>query len=86
MQAESYNISILPGDGIGKEIAKEARKLIDWISSKATFNINLDEEYVGGASIDKYGTPLSDETLKRIRQSDAILLGAVGGPKWEKMN
>ena len=86
MQAESYNISILPGDGIGEEIAKEARKLIDWISSNATFNINLVEEYVGGASIDKYGTPLSDETLKRIRQSDAILLGAVGGPKWEKMD
>ncbi len=86
MQAESYNISILPGDGIGKEIAKEARKLIDWISGNATFNINLVEEYVGGASIDKYGTPLSDETLKRIRQSDAILLGAVGGPKWEKMD
>ena len=86
MQTEFYNISILPGDGIGEEIAKEARKLIDWISSNATFNINLVEEYVGGASIDKYGTPLSDETLKRIRQSDAILLGAVGGPKWEKMD
>ena len=86
MQTESYNISILPGDGIGEEIAKEARKLIDWISSNETFNINLVEEYVGGASIDKYGTPLSDETLKRIRQSDAILLGAVGGPKWEKMD
>ena len=86
MQTESYNISILPGDGIGEEIAKEARKIIDWISNNATFNINLVEEYVGGASIDKYGTPLSDETLKNIKQSDAILLGAVGGPKWEKMD
>ena len=86
MQTDSYNISILPGDGIGEEIAKEARKIIDWISSNATFNINLVEEYVGGASIDKFGTPLSDETLKRIKQSDAILLGAVGGPKWEKMD
>ena len=47
MKAESYNISILPGDGIGKEISKEARKLIDWISSNAIFNINLVEEYVG---------------------------------------
>ncbi len=86
MQVESYNISILPGDGIGKEISKEAGKLIDWISSNATFDISLVEEYVGGASIDKYGTPLSDETLKRIKQSDAIILGAVGGPKWEKMD
>ena len=86
MQTDSYNISILPGDGIGEEIAKEARKIIDWISSNATFNINLVEEYVGGASIDKFGTPLSDETLKSIKQSDAILLGAVGGPKWEKMD
>ena len=85
MQAESYNISILPGDGIGKEISKEARKLIDWISNNENFNISLVEEYVGGSSIDKYGTPLSDETLIRIRQSDAIILGAVGGPKWEKM-
>ena len=64
----SNNIVITPGDGIGKEIAKEARKLIDWISGNATFNINLVEEYVGGASIDKYGTPLSDETLKRINK------------------
>ena len=86
MQAESYNISILPGDGIGKEISEEASKLINWISDNENFKISLFEEYVGGSSIDKYGTPLSDETLKRIRQSDAIILGAVGGPKWEKMD
>ena len=85
--ARTYNISLLPGDGIGKEISSEANKIIEWISKKSCdFDISLHEEEVGGASIDKYGTPLSDETLERIKKSDAIILGAVGGPKWEGMD
>ena len=60
-------------------------KIINWASKKFDLSIKLKEEYVGGVSIDIFGTPLSEETLKRIKQSDAIILGAVGGPKWENL-
>lgn len=83
---KKYNISLLPGDGIGQEISLEAKKIIDFFSQKKKLNIELNEELVGGASIDKYGSPLSEETLSRIKKSDAIILGAVGGPKWEKLD
>ena len=83
---KNLNISLLPGDGIGKEISNQAVKILDHISTKFGFNLNLTEELVGGASIDKHGTPLTDETLKRIKKSDAIILGAVGGPNWEGLD
>ena len=83
---KKYNISLLPGDGIGQEISLEAKKIINFFSQKKNLNIELNEELVGGASIDKYGSPLSEETLSRIKKSDAIILGAVGGPKWEKLD
>ena len=81
-----FNISLLPGDGIGKEISVEALKVLKWFNNKTSLEINIHEELVGGASIDKYDSPLTDETLNRIRHSDAILLGAVGGPKWESLD
>ena len=62
------------------------KKVLEWISNKADIDIELNEELVGGASIDKFGTPLSEDTLKRIKKSDAIILGAVGGPKWENLD
>ena len=83
---KTYNISLLPGDGIGQEISLEAKKIIDFLSKKKNLKIDLTEELIGGASIDKFGTPLSEETLKRVKTSDAIILGAVGGPKWEKLD
>ncbi len=79
-------IFLLPGDGIGKEISIQAKKILSWIDSKTKFEFELSEDYVGGAAIDKYGTPLSDKTLKELRKSDAIILGAVGGPKWEELS
>ena len=82
---KKLNISILPGDGIGQEISEEAIKVINWISQQFNLNIELTTEHVGGESIDKFGLPLTDETLNRLKKSDAIILGAVGGPKWEKM-
>ncbi|MBD22149.1 MAG: 3-isopropylmalate dehydrogenase [Alphaproteobacteria bacterium] len=83
---KSFNVSLLPGDGIGKEISAEASKVLEWFNQNSELKINLKEELVGGASIDKYGVPLTDETLKSISNCDAILLGAVGGPKWENLN
>ncbi len=82
---KNLNISLLPGDGIGKEISEEAIKVINWISKKFNFNIQVITESVGGDSIDKFGSPLTDETLNRLKKSEAIILGAVGGPKWEKL-
>ncbi len=76
-------ITILPGDGIGTEIMEEALKVLDFLIDK--FNLELGYEIypVGGASIDKYGIPLTEETLNICKNSKAVLLGAVGGPKWE---
>lgn len=79
------NLLILPGDGIGTEIMQEAKKIINWISNNSDLQINITEDQIGGAAIDKYGIPLSDETLAKARTSDAILMGAVGGPKWDKV-
>jgi len=77
-------IAILPGDGIGVEIVAEAVKLLELLKSKG-LDIELSEAPVGGAGYDAAGKPLPDETLALVKKSDAILLGAVGGPKYEKL-
>ena len=82
---KTLNISLLPGDGIGQEISTEASKVLKWFNEKTDLKINIKEELVGGVSIDKYDVPLTNETLDNISHSDAILLGAVGGPKWESL-
>jgi 3-isopropylmalate dehydrogenase len=71
-------IVLLPGDGIGPEIVAAARRLLEAIG-----DFELSEHAVGGASIDSHGTPLTDEVLETCRTADAVLLGAVGGPKWD---
>jgi len=79
----SKDILLLPGDGIGPEIMTEVCKVIDRLN--IVFNLQLDysTSYIGGISIDKYGIPLTEETIAQAQDSDAILLGAVGGPKWD---
>jgi 3-isopropylmalate dehydrogenase len=79
------NILLLPGDGIGQEVMAEVERLIEHCNKKNWTNIKLDRGVIGGTSIDKYGVPLSDEVLNQARQADAVLLGAVGGPKWDKV-
>lgn len=81
-----YIISLLPGDGIGQEISKEALKIINWLSKNTDLQFEINEELVGGSSIDQFGSPLTEETIQKIKKSDAIILGAVGGPKWEKLS
>lgn len=78
----SYTLQILAGDGIGPEIMTEAKKVIGWINEQTDITIETRDGLVGGVSIDAHGVPLSDETLEECRNADAILLGAVGGPKW----
>ncbi|HBQ48573.1 MAG TPA: 3-isopropylmalate dehydrogenase, partial [Hyphomonas atlantica] len=69
---------LLPGDGIGPEVVAEVRRLAGVVAP----DLELQEGLVGGASYDAHGTPLTDDTLNLARRSDAVLLGAVGGPKW----
>lgn len=82
MTAEK-NILILPGDGIGTEIMDQARKVIDWMTTKGMVNFVLEDGLIGGAAIDADDTPLSDATLAKAKKADAVLMGAVGGPKWD---
>lgn len=80
------HILILEGDGIGPEIVREARKVLDVVNAKFDLGLTFENELMGGCAIDVHGVPLADSTLERARQADAILLGAVGGPKWDKLD
>ncbi|MCL5669567.1 MAG: 3-isopropylmalate dehydrogenase [Gammaproteobacteria bacterium] len=79
-------IAVLPGDGIGMEIVAEAVKLLECLRRDFGLNIEMEQALVGGAAIDATGKPLPDKTLALAKQADAVLLGAVGGPKWEALD
>ena len=81
----SKQILILPGDGIGPEIMAEAVKVLELANDKFQLDLTLEHDVIGGAAIDQHGVPLADETLERARRADAVLLGAVGGPKWDRI-
>ena len=82
-----HRIAILPGDGIGPEVMEEARKVIEAVSARFDLSIMSDDYLVGGAALDATSntTPLPGETLKGCEESDAILFGSVGGPRWEEL-
>lgn len=82
----SKRILVLPGDGIGPEITREAVKVLELANDKFNLGLELVEGELGGAAIDKHGVPLADSTLALAREVDAILLGAVGGPKWDTID
>ncbi len=79
-------IAVLPGDGIGVEIVAEAVKLLECLRRNFGLKIEMEQALVGGAAIDATGKPLPDATLTLAKQADAVLLGAVGGPKWETLD
>ncbi len=82
----SKNILILPGDGIGPEIVAEAVKVLNAVNEKFSLDLELVEGLVGGSAYDETGSPLPEETITKAKAADAILLGAVGGPKWDKLD
>lgn len=82
----SINIAVLPGDGIGKEIIAEALKVLDVLNRHFDLDTAWQEAAIGGAGFDEAGDPYPEATQKLVRQSDAVLLGAVGGPKWEPLD
>ena len=81
----TYKLLVLPGDGIGPEVMNEALKISQCISELSGVNFVIEEDEIGGAAYDKYGTPLADETLEKALSSDAVMLGAVGGQKWDDL-
>ncbi|MDA8233008.1 MAG: 3-isopropylmalate dehydrogenase [Magnetospirillum sp.] len=74
---------ILPGDGIGVEVMAQVRRIIEWMAKKRGVAFDVTEGLIGGAAYDVHGTPLADSTLTDAMAADAVLLGAVGGPKWD---
>ena len=82
----SYKIAVLPGDGIGPEVMHEGIQVLRQVAQLYNFDVELEESIVGGASIDAHGKPLTDTVLKMAKQSDAVMLGAMGGPKWDGLD
>ena len=82
----SKKILVLPGDGIGPEIIAEAVKVLEAVRDTHGVDITLEQDDLGGAAYERYGSPLADETLVRARAADAVLLGAVGGPQWDSID
>ena len=80
------SLLILPGDGIGPEVMTEVRKIITWYGENRGLAFDVSEDLVGGAAYDAHGTPLHDDTMARAQEVDAVLLGAVGGPKYDNLD
>jgi 3-isopropylmalate dehydrogenase len=76
------NILIMPGDGIGPEVMAEVERLVAWLNTRATTRFEISRDLVGGASYDVHGTPVTEAAMQKALAADAILFGAVGGPKW----
>jgi 3-isopropylmalate dehydrogenase len=79
----SYKLLLLPGDGIGPEVMGEVTRLIDWVNTSGIATIETETDLVGGCAYDAHGEAVSDATMKTALEADAVMLGAVGGPKWD---
>jgi 3-isopropylmalate dehydrogenase len=82
---DNQRVLVLPGDGIGPEVTAATRTVLDWFQKKKLSNFQITDGLIGGASVDKYGAPLTDETLQAAHEADAVLLGAIGGAKWDDL-
>ncbi|HDD43354.1 MAG TPA: 3-isopropylmalate dehydrogenase [Candidatus Desulfofervidus auxilii] len=82
---QELNLVVLPGDGIGPEIVNQALKVLKTVQKKYNLKVNLKEGLIGGCAIDKYGIPFPKKTKEMVIKADAVLLGAVGGPKWDNL-
>jgi 3-isopropylmalate dehydrogenase len=83
--AANKKLLFLPGDGIGPEVMRQVARIIDWFDRRRIASFEVTEGLVGGCSYDKHGTPLTDATMRQALEADAVLLGAVGGPKWDQL-
>ncbi len=83
--AANKKLLVLPGDGVGPEVMREVRRVIEWMDRRRRVTFDISEDLVGGASIDKRGMPISEDTIAHAKSVDAILFGSVGGPRWDKL-
>jgi 3-isopropylmalate dehydrogenase len=79
----TFNLLLLPGDGIGPEVMGEVERLIAWLNAKGAATFNVEKDLVGGCAYDAHGQAISDATMAKAMVADAVMLGAVGGPKWD---
>ena len=79
-------ILMLPGDGIGPEVMEEVRRVIGWMQDRKLINLEIQENLIGGSCIDKLGIPIEENTIQLAQEADGVLLGAVGGPKWDNVD
>ena len=84
-KTKSRKILLLPGDGIGPEVVREVKKIIEWFNKNKSLDFSFEEELIGGASIDANKIPITDEVFYKSLESDAVILGACGGPKWDNL-
>lgn len=82
----NYDLLLLPGDGIGPEVMGEVEGVVDWLNSQTQNSFNVETELVGGCAIDAHGAPVTDATVEKAARADAVILGAVGGPKWDNVD
>src|SRR5512139_3819638 len=82
----TYNLLLLPGDGIGPEVVGEAERIVGWINAQGLATINTETDLVGGCAYDAHGQAISGATMKKALAADAVMLGAVGGPKWDDVS
>ena len=85
IKVKNRKILLLPGDGIGPEVINEVKKVIQWFNSKKSLDFIIEEDLVGGASYEKHKNPITDEVFYKALESEAVILGAVGGPKWDNL-
>ena len=85
IKIKKRKILLLPGDGIGPEVIAEVKKIIEWFNANKSLDFEIDEDLVGGAAYDKHGSPITDEAFYKAQESAAVILGAVGGPKWDNL-
>ena len=85
IKVKKRKILLLPGDGIGPEVIKEVRKVLEWLNKNKSLDFEIDEDLVGGSSYEKHKTPITDEVFYKALESEAVILGAVGGPQWDSL-
>ena len=85
IKVKNRKILLLPGDGIGPEVMSEVRKIINWLNKNKSLDFKIEEDLVGGVSYEKHKNPITDEVFYKALESEAVILGAVGGPKWDNL-
>ena len=85
IKVKNRKILLLPGDGVGPEVIDEVKKIINWLNDKKSLDFIIEEDLIGGVSYDRHKNPITDEVFYKALESEAVILGAVGGPKWDNL-